>query len=59
MVFMGMGEPFLNPEGVSRALDVLFEMLSAAARHGLDLRHHAGLRAVRARASAGRTSPSR
>ena len=29
VVFMGMGEPFLNPEGVSGALDVLFERLSA------------------------------
>jgi 23S rRNA (adenine2503-C2)-methyltransferase len=28
VVFMGMGEPFLNPEGVSGALDVLFERLS-------------------------------
>ena len=28
VVFMGMGEPFLNPDGVSRALDVLFEFLS-------------------------------
>jgi len=28
VVFMGMGEPFLNPEGVSGALDVLFEVLS-------------------------------
>lgn len=28
IVFMGMGEPFLNPEGVSGALDVLFEVLS-------------------------------
>ena len=28
VVFMGMGEPFLNPEGVSGALDVLFEILS-------------------------------
>ncbi|HYK42377.1 MAG TPA: 23S rRNA (adenine(2503)-C(2))-methyltransferase RlmN [Thermoanaerobaculia bacterium] len=27
VVFMGMGEPFLNPEGVSGALDVLFEIL--------------------------------
>ena len=27
VVFMGMGEPFLNPEGVSKALDVLFEIL--------------------------------
>ena len=27
VVFMGMGEPFLNPEGVSGALDVLFEVL--------------------------------
>ncbi|HEY6146103.1 MAG TPA: 23S rRNA (adenine(2503)-C(2))-methyltransferase RlmN, partial [Thermoanaerobaculia bacterium] len=27
VVFMGMGEPFLNPEGVSKALDVLFELL--------------------------------
>jgi 23S rRNA (adenine2503-C2)-methyltransferase len=29
VVFMGMGEPFLNPEGVSGALDVLFEFLPA------------------------------
>jgi 23S rRNA (adenine2503-C2)-methyltransferase len=28
VVFMGMGEPFLNPEGVLAALDVLFEVLS-------------------------------
>ncbi len=28
IVFMGMGEPFLNPEGVLPALDVLFEFLS-------------------------------
>jgi 23S rRNA (adenine2503-C2)-methyltransferase len=28
VVFMGMGEPFLNPDGVSAALDVLFEILS-------------------------------
>lgn len=28
VVFMGMGEPFLNPEGVLGALDVLFEILS-------------------------------
>jgi len=27
IVFMGMGEPFLNPDGVSGALDVLFEIL--------------------------------
>ncbi|MFY9551413.1 MAG: hypothetical protein WAU32_09710, partial [Thermoanaerobaculia bacterium] len=27
VVFMGMGEPFLNPEGVLPALDVLFEIL--------------------------------
>jgi 23S rRNA (adenine2503-C2)-methyltransferase len=27
VVFMGMGEPFLNPEGVLAALDVLFEIL--------------------------------
>jgi 23S rRNA (adenine2503-C2)-methyltransferase len=27
VVFMGMGEPFLNPEGVLPALDVLFELL--------------------------------
>ncbi|HEX5134249.1 MAG TPA: 23S rRNA (adenine(2503)-C(2))-methyltransferase RlmN [Thermoanaerobaculia bacterium] len=27
VVFMGMGEPFLNPEGVQGALDVLFEIL--------------------------------
>jgi len=27
VVFMGMGEPFLNPDGVSGALDVLFEVL--------------------------------
>jgi 23S rRNA (adenine2503-C2)-methyltransferase len=27
VVFMGMGEPFLNPEGVHGALDVLFEIL--------------------------------
>jgi 23S rRNA (adenine2503-C2)-methyltransferase len=29
VVFMGMGEPFLNPEGVLGALDVLFEILPA------------------------------
>ena len=29
VVFMGMGEPFLNPEGVLGALDVLFELLPA------------------------------
>jgi 23S rRNA (adenine2503-C2)-methyltransferase len=29
VVFMGMGEPFLNPEGVLPALDVLFEVLPA------------------------------
>jgi len=28
IVFMGMGEPFLNPDGVSGALDVLFEIVS-------------------------------
>ena len=28
VVFMGMGEPFLNPEGVIGALDVLFEAIS-------------------------------
>ncbi|MFN2635104.1 MAG: 23S rRNA (adenine(2503)-C(2))-methyltransferase RlmN [Thermoanaerobaculia bacterium] len=28
IVFMGMGEPFLNPDGVSRALDLLFERVS-------------------------------
>lgn len=28
IVFMGMGEPFLNPDGVSAALDVLFEIVS-------------------------------
>ncbi|HYB52689.1 MAG TPA: 23S rRNA (adenine(2503)-C(2))-methyltransferase RlmN, partial [Thermoanaerobaculia bacterium] len=28
VVFMGMGEPFLNPEGVLPALDILFEMIS-------------------------------
>ena len=28
VVFMGMGEPFLNPDGVSAALDILFEILS-------------------------------
>jgi 23S rRNA (adenine2503-C2)-methyltransferase len=27
VVFMGMGEPFLNPDGVIGALDVLFELL--------------------------------
>jgi 23S rRNA (adenine2503-C2)-methyltransferase len=27
VVFMGMGEPFLNPDGVAGALDVLFEIL--------------------------------
>jgi 23S rRNA (adenine2503-C2)-methyltransferase len=27
IVFMGMGEPFLNPEGVLAALEVLFEIL--------------------------------
>src|SRR5262249_51563910 len=26
--FMGMGEPFLNPEGVLGALEVLFELIS-------------------------------
>lgn len=29
VVFMGMGEPFLNPDGVAGALDVLFEILPA------------------------------
>jgi 23S rRNA (adenine2503-C2)-methyltransferase len=28
VVFMGMGEPFLNPDGVLGALDVLFEIVS-------------------------------
>ena len=28
VVFMGMGEPFLNPDGVSRSLDLLFERVS-------------------------------
>lgn len=28
IVFMGMGEPFLNPDGVIGALDVLFEVVS-------------------------------
>jgi len=28
VVFMGMGEPFLNPDGVIGALEVLFEVLS-------------------------------
>jgi 23S rRNA (adenine2503-C2)-methyltransferase len=28
VVFMGMGEPFLNPDGVIGALDVLFEIVS-------------------------------
>ena len=28
LVFMGMGEPFLNPDGVIGALDVLLELLS-------------------------------
>ncbi len=28
VVFMGMGEPFLNPDGVIGALDVLFETIS-------------------------------
>jgi len=28
IVFMGMGEPFLNTDGVSRALDLLFERVS-------------------------------
>jgi 23S rRNA (adenine2503-C2)-methyltransferase len=28
VVFMGMGEPFLNPEGVLPALEVLFELVS-------------------------------
>ncbi len=28
VVFMGMGEPFLNPDGVLGALEVLFEILS-------------------------------
>ncbi len=28
LVFMGMGEPFLNPEGVIPALEVLFELVS-------------------------------
>jgi 23S rRNA (adenine2503-C2)-methyltransferase len=28
IVFMGMGEPFLNPEGVVGSLDVLFELIS-------------------------------
>jgi 23S rRNA (adenine2503-C2)-methyltransferase len=29
VVFMGMGEPFLNPDGILPALDVLFEVLPA------------------------------
>jgi 23S rRNA (adenine2503-C2)-methyltransferase len=28
VVFMGMGEPFLNPEGVLPALEILFELVS-------------------------------
>lgn len=28
VVFMGMGEPFLNPDGVLGALDILFELIS-------------------------------
>lgn len=28
VVFMGMGEPFLNPDGVIGALEILFELLS-------------------------------
>jgi 23S rRNA (adenine2503-C2)-methyltransferase len=28
IVFMGMGEPFLNPEGVLPALEILFELVS-------------------------------
>jgi 23S rRNA (adenine2503-C2)-methyltransferase len=28
LVFMGMGEPFLNPEGVLPALEILFEIVS-------------------------------
>ncbi len=28
VVFMGMGEPFLNPEGVIPALEILFELVS-------------------------------
>jgi 23S rRNA (adenine2503-C2)-methyltransferase len=28
VVFMGMGEPFLNPDGVTGSLDVLFEVIS-------------------------------
>jgi len=28
VVFMGMGEPFLNPDGVLGALDILFELVS-------------------------------
>jgi 23S rRNA (adenine2503-C2)-methyltransferase len=28
VVFMGMGEPFLNPEGVLGALEILFELVS-------------------------------
>ena len=28
IVFMGMGEPFLNPDGVLGAMDVLFEIVS-------------------------------
>ncbi len=28
VVFMGMGEPFLNPEGVLPALDILYEQIS-------------------------------
>jgi 23S rRNA (adenine2503-C2)-methyltransferase len=28
LVFMGMGEPFLNPEGVIAALDILFALVS-------------------------------
>jgi 23S rRNA (adenine2503-C2)-methyltransferase len=29
IVFMGMGEPFLNPEGVLPALEILFELVSS------------------------------
>ena len=42
VVFMGMGEPLLNLEGLLPALSILFESPSAAPGDGLDFGHHAG-----------------
>ena len=46
LVFMGMGEPFLNPEGVLPALELLFELVSPRRVTVSTSGHHAGLRAV-------------